>query len=48
MTGLRPKMLESEPVMGWKTVEVRRKEVPAQKASIAVPPSFWAMIWLGC
>lgn len=24
--------------MGWKTVEVRRKEVPDQKASMAVPP----------
>lgn len=24
--------------MGWKTVEVSRKEVPDQKASIAVPP----------
>lgn len=24
--------------MAWKTVEVRRKEVPDQKASMAVPP----------
>lgn len=36
--GLRPKIWESEAKLGWKTVEVRRKEVPDQKASMAVPP----------
>ena len=29
-------------------VEHRRKEVPVQKASIAVPLSFWAMIYILC
>jgi len=33
----RPKMSEREAKFGWKTVEVIRKEVPDQKASIAVP-----------
>jgi hypothetical protein len=36
-TGLRPKMWLKEAQLGWKTVDVRRKEVPAQKASMAVP-----------
>jgi hypothetical protein len=44
MRGLRPKMWEKEPRTGWKIVEVRRKEVPDQKASIAVPLSTLAMI----
>ena len=42
--GLRPKMCENEPMTGWKTVEVSRKLVPAQKASIADPCSARAMI----
>jgi hypothetical protein len=32
------------PTTGWKTVLVRRKPVPLQKASIAVPPRAFAMI----
>jgi hypothetical protein len=34
---LRPNECEKETNVGWKTVDVRRNEVPAQKASIAVP-----------
>lgn len=44
MSALRPKMSEREAKLGWKTVEVRRKEVPDQKASIALPRSFSEMI----
>ena len=43
ITGLRPKICEKEAKLGWKMVEVRRKDVPAQKASIAVPLSCLAM-----
>lgn len=42
--GLRPKMCENDAKFGWKTVEVSKKDVPAQKASMAVPFSAWAMI----
>lgn len=42
--GFRPKMWEKEAKLGWKMVEQRRKEVPDQKASMAEPLSFWAMI----
>lgn len=42
--GLRPKMCEKEAKLGWNIVEVRRKDVPDQKASIAVPLSFCDMI----
>jgi len=42
--GLRPKMWEKLPMIGWNTVLVRRKLVPDQKASIAVPPSVFAMM----
>ncbi len=38
-------MCENEAKLGWKIVEVSRKEVPAQKASIAVPLSCFAIIW---
>lgn len=31
--------------MGWKTVEVRRKDVPDQKACIAVPERSLAIIY---
>ena len=44
ITGFRPKMWEKEAKFGWKIVEQRRKEVPDQKASIAVPLSLSAMI----
>ncbi len=43
--GLRPKMCENEAKLGWKIVEHRRKDVPDQNASIAVPLSLCAMIW---
>jgi hypothetical protein len=42
--GLRPKMCENEAKFGWKTVDVRRNDVPDQNASIAEPFSFCAMI----
>jgi hypothetical protein len=42
--GLRPKICEKDAKLGWKTVDVRRKEVPDQKASMAVPCSFAAMM----
>ena len=38
--GFRPKMWEKEAKFGWKMVEQSKKEVPDQKASIAVPRSF--------
>lgn len=37
--GFLPKMCEKLAKLGWKMVEHRRKEVPDQKASIAVPPN---------
>lgn len=37
-TDLRPMMWENCAQVGWKTVEVRRNEVPHQKACIAVVP----------
>lgn len=46
ITGFRPKMWEKEAKFGWKTVEQRRKEVPDQKASIAVPLSLSVMIYI--
>jgi hypothetical protein len=36
-SGLRPKTAENVAKHGWKTVVVRRKEVPAQNASTAEP-----------
>jgi hypothetical protein len=36
-TGFRPIIWEKEAHDGWKTVDARRNDVPAQKASIAVP-----------
>ena len=45
--GLRPMMCEKDAHAGWKTVEVRRKDVPVQKAWMAVPCSFWAMVCCG-
>ena len=47
ITGFRPKMWEKEAKFGWKIVEQRRKDVPDQKASIAVPLSLSAIIWPG-
>lgn len=44
-TILRPMMCEKDAHAGWKTVAVRRKDVPVQKALIAVPLSFLAIVW---
>lgn len=44
-TGLRPIMCEKEAQDGWKTVDVRRNDVPAQKASIALPLMLEEMVW---
>ena len=41
-TIFRPMMCEKDAHAGWKTVEVRKKDVPVQKALIAVPLSFLA------
>ena len=43
VTHRRPKTLEKDAMVGWKTVEVRRYDVAAQKASSALPLSFSAM-----
>lgn len=42
---LRPKMCEKEPRTGWKTVEVKRNDVPDQNASMADPWRALAMIF---
>ena len=39
-------MWEKDPRTGWKTVEVRRNDVPAQNASMAEPPSALAIIFV--
>lgn len=44
INGFLPKMELKLPMTGWKTVDVTRKDVPAQKASIAVPFKSFAMI----
>lgn len=38
LTIFLPKIWLMETNVGWKTVEVKKNEVPAQKASIVVPP----------
>jgi hypothetical protein len=38
-------MCEKEAHDGWKTVDVRRNDVPAQKASIAVLFRLDEMVW---
>lgn len=43
--GLRPSIWEMEAKVGWMTVDVRRKDVPVQKASMAVPWRSWAIIF---
>ena len=43
--GLRPKLCEREAKVGWKTVLASKKDVPHQKASIAVVWSCWDMIY---
>lgn len=46
-TDLRPMMWENCAHVGWKTVEQRRKEVPHQKAWMAVVPvRDVAMAWI--
>jgi hypothetical protein len=42
-TTLRPKMSDRAPVGSWKTVELRRKLVPVQNASMAVPCRLFEM-----
>jgi hypothetical protein len=37
INGFLPKIFEKEANVGWNTVEQSRNEVPAQKASMAVP-----------
>ena len=44
-TDLRPMMCEKEAHAGWKTVEVRRKDVPVQKSWMAVPLRILARVW---
>lgn len=39
----RPNKADIDAITGWKIAEVRRYEVPAQKASAEVPLSFWAI-----
>ena len=34
----RPKISEASDITGWNTQDATRNEVPAQKASVAVPP----------
>ena len=43
-TGFLPKTFESEKITGWRTHDVRRKDVPTQKDSRAVPFRSWEMI----
>jgi len=38
-------MWEKEAHVGWNTVEVRRNDVPAQNAWIAVPWRALAIVW---
>lgn len=45
MSDLRPKMWEKDPRIGWKTVDVKRNDVPLQNASMAEPPNAFAMIF---
>jgi hypothetical protein len=40
----RPKMSDAREKIGWNTQDARRNEVPAQKASVAVPPRSWEMV----
>ena len=40
----RPKMSDVSEKMGWNTQDARRNEVPAQKASVAVPPRSVEMV----
>lgn len=41
----RPKTAETDAITGWKMAEVSRYDVPVQKASAAVPFSFWAITY---
>lgn len=45
VTHLRPKTLEKDAMVGWKTVEVSRYDVAAQNASSALPLSFSAITY---
>jgi hypothetical protein len=39
----RPKTADIDAITGWKMAEVRRYDVPVQKASAEVPSSFCAI-----
>jgi hypothetical protein len=41
----RPKTAEIDAMTGWKIAEVRRYDVPVQKASAEVPLSFCAITY---
>jgi hypothetical protein len=44
-TSLRPKMSDEREKIGWKTHDATRKDVPVQKASVAVPPRSLEMVY---
>jgi hypothetical protein len=44
--GRRPKTCEKATNVGCQTVDARRKEVPVQSASIAVPLRAAEMVWM--
>lgn len=46
VTHLRPKTLEKDAMVGWKTVDVSKYDVAAQKASSALPLSFSAITYI--
>ena len=43
---LRPRMYDSDAKAGWKTVEDRKKDVPHQKAAMALPWSDSDITWV--
>jgi hypothetical protein len=45
MRGLRPKICERSVKVGWKTVLESKKEVPDQKAWMAVPWRTWDIFY---
>lgn len=45
ITGWRPMIWEKDAQDGWKTVEQSKKLVPHQKASMALPFSFVAIVY---
>lgn len=43
----RPKISERAAMKGWKTTHARRYDVPAQKASVALPLMALEIVWVG-